>query len=193
MTAAPDTPAPRRFVFLLLRNFTMLSFAGAIEPLRIANAQSGRQLYSWALAGEGGETAVCSNGTKLGLDMGLDELGRDDTILVAGGIDIQAATTRPVLNWLRREARRGAIVGGLCTASWVLARAGLLDGRRATIHWENQDSFAEEFDEVDLTKSVFVMDGRRYHRWRNILDRSDVEDHRQRPRRGTGQSPWPTS
>jgi len=140
----------------------MLSFAGAIEPLRIANAQAGRPLYSWALAGEGGAFATCSNGTELRLDMGLDEVGRDDTILVAGGIDIQAAATRPVLNWLRREARRGAIVGGLCTASWVLARAGLLDGRRATIHWENQDSFAEEFDEVTLTKSVFVMDGRRY-------------------------------
>jgi AraC family transcriptional regulator, glycine betaine-responsive activator len=162
MSAAATSPAPRRFVFLLLKRFTMLSFAGAIEPLRIANAQAGRPLYSWALAGEGGAVATCSNGTELRLDMGLDEVGRDDTILVAGGIDIQAAATRPVLNWLRREARRGVIVGGLCTASWVLARAGLLDGRRATIHWENQDSFAEEFDEVTLTKSVFVMDGRRY-------------------------------
>ena len=140
----------------------MLSFAGAIEPLRIANAQSGRELYAWTLAGEGGTTARCSNGTELRLDAGLDEVGRDDTILVAGGIDIQAAATRPVLNWLRREARRGVTIGGLCTASWVLARAGLLDGKRATIHWENQDSFAEEFHEIDLTKSVFVMDGRRY-------------------------------
>ena len=162
MSAAKDSPAPRRFVFLLLKNFTMLSFAGAIEPLRLANAQSGRRLYSWALAGESGTVAACSNGTEMKLDMGLDELGRDDTILVAGGIDIQSAATRPVLNWLRREARRGVTIGGLCTASWVLARAGLLDGKRATIHWENQDSFAEEFDEVDLTKSVFVMDGRRY-------------------------------
>lgn len=52
-------------------------------------------------------------------------------------------------------------MGGLCTAGYSLAKAGLLDGKKATIHWENQDSFSEEFDEVELTKSVFVMDGNR--------------------------------
>ncbi len=51
--------------------------------------------------------------------------------------------------------------GGLCTASYVRARAGLLDGKKATIHWENHDSFTEEFEEVFLTKSVFVIDGNR--------------------------------
>jgi transcriptional regulator GlxA family with amidase domain len=155
-------PRTRRFVFLLLDKFTMLSFAGAIEPLRIANKQSGQTLYEWMLVGEGGEMAYCSNGAGFALDGGLDEMSREDTILVCGGIEIQKAATRPILNWLRREARRGCTIGGLCTGSYVLAKAGLLDGRRATIHWENQDSFTEEFDEVTLTKSVFVMDGNRY-------------------------------
>jgi transcriptional regulator GlxA family with amidase domain len=65
------------------------------------------------------------------------------------------------LNWLRREARRGAAIAGLCTAGYTMAKAGLLDGKKATIHWENQDSFSEEFPEVKLTKSVFVVDGNR--------------------------------
>jgi AraC family transcriptional regulator, glycine betaine-responsive activator len=159
--ASPTSAAPRRFVFLLLDQFTMLSFAGAIEPLRIANRIGGRTLYTWALAGEGGDVATCSNGAAFKLDMGLDELSREDVVLVCGGVDVQEATTRPVLNWLRREARRGVTVGGLCTASYALAKAGLLDGRKATIHWENQDSFLEEFEEVNLTKSVFVVDGNR--------------------------------
>jgi transcriptional regulator GlxA family with amidase domain len=81
--------------------------------------------------------------------------------MVCGGIDVQSATTKKLLNWLRRESRRGLKVGGLCTASYVLARAGLLDGKKATIHWENQDSFTEEFEDVVLTKSVFVVDGNR--------------------------------
>jgi transcriptional regulator GlxA family with amidase domain len=153
---------PRRFVFLLLDRFTMLSFAGAIEPLRIANRVSGDQLYSWVLAGEGGDTATCSNGAAFKLDMGLDEIDRDDVLLVCGGIDVQRAATRGVLNWLRREARRGATIGGLCTGAYAVAKAGLLDGRKATIHWENQDGFLEEFDSVKLTKSVFVMDGNRW-------------------------------
>lgn len=161
-TQTAQAGAPKRFVFLLLERFTMLSFAGAVEPMRIANRISGQELYSWVLAGEGGEYATCSNGASFKLDMGLDEVGRDDTILVCGGIDVQKATTRGVLNWLRREARRGVTIAGLCTGSYTLAKAGLLDGKKATIHWENQDGFLEEFEEVDLTKSVFVMDGNRW-------------------------------
>ena len=139
----------------------MLSFAGAIEPLRIANRVLGSQAYSWVLAGENGIEATCSNGASFKLDMGLEEITREDTVLVCGGIDVQEATTKPVLNWLRREARRGAAIGGLCTGAYTVAKAGLLDGKRATIHWENQDSFLEEFEEVKLTKSVFVLDGNR--------------------------------
>ncbi|WP_347309823.1 GlxA family transcriptional regulator [Defluviimonas sp. SAOS-178_SWC] len=151
----------RRFVFLLLNNFTMLSFAGAIEPLRIANRVIGRPAYTWILAGENGTESTCSNGASFKLDMGLDEIEREDTVLVCGGIDVQSATSKPILNWLRREARRGVAIGGLCTAAYTVAKAGLLDGKRATIHWENQDSFLEEFEDVRLTKSVFVIDGNR--------------------------------
>jgi transcriptional regulator GlxA family with amidase domain len=89
------------------------------------------------------------------------DLQRDDTILLCGGLDVQDVTSKKLLAWLRREARKGAMVGGLCTGSYALAKAGLLDGKRATIHWENADSFAEEFEEVELTKSVFVVDGNR--------------------------------
>ncbi|MCV2892371.1 GlxA family transcriptional regulator [Lentibacter sp. XHP0401] len=152
---------PRRFIFVLLDNFTLLSFASAVEALRIANRMAEHTLYEWSLAGEGGVSITCSAGTEFKLDMDLGETTRDDTVLVCSGINVQAATTRRLVSWLRREARKGPIVGGLCTAAYTLAKAGLLDGRRATIHWENQDSFTEEFDEVELTKSVFVIDKNR--------------------------------
>ena len=158
---AADGSRPRRYVFVLMARFTMLCFACAIEPLRIANRLSGKQLYSWTIASEGGEAVACSNGVVFAVDSGLDEIGREDTVMLCGGVDVQAATTRRLVSWLRREARRGVTIGGLCTAGHAMAKAGLLDGRRATIHWENQDSFSEEFDEVTLTKSVFVVDGNR--------------------------------
>ncbi|MBT9245315.1 GlxA family transcriptional regulator [Gemmobacter fulvus] len=160
-TQVTKDASPRRFVFLLLDRFTMLSFAGAIEPLRIANRVAGREIYRWRLAGEGGEMATCSNGAAFKLDMGLEEIDREDTLLVCGGIDVQKSTTRAITAWLRREARRGVAIGGLCTGAYALAKAGLLEGRKATIHWENQDGFLEEFEEVKLTKSVFVIDGNR--------------------------------
>ena len=83
--------------------------------------------------------------------------------MICGGINIQKATTKRLLNWLRREARKGVTIIALCTATYTLGKAGLLDGKKATIHWENQDSFAEEFQEKDinLTKTVFVVDGNR--------------------------------
>jgi transcriptional regulator GlxA family with amidase domain len=152
---------PRRFVFVLMNDFTMLCFAAAIESLRIANRTAGKELYKWKIISEGGQDAVCSNGCAFHVDDDLCELERDDTIMMCGGIDIQKATTKRTLNWLRREARRGAAIAGLCTAGYTMAKAGLLDGKKATIHWENQDSFAEEFEEVVLTKSVFVVDGNR--------------------------------
>ncbi|MEO0372162.1 MAG: GlxA family transcriptional regulator [Pseudomonadota bacterium] len=151
----------QRFVFVLLDNFSLLCFAAALDCLRIANRMADRELYRWAFAGEGGETVECSAGTRFQLDLGLEELNRDDTLLLCGGTNVQYTATKKMLNWLRREARRGLVVGGLCTAAYVMARAGLLDGKKATIHWENHDAFLEEFEEVELTKSVFVTDGNR--------------------------------
>ena len=123
---------------------------------------AGQPLYEWRIIGEGGETAMCSAGTVFNLDGDLSETSRDATVVLCGGIDVAAATTKTLLNWLRREARRGVSVGGLCTAGYTLARAGLLNGKKATIHWENQDSFIEEFEDVTLTKSVFVTDGKTF-------------------------------
>lgn len=161
--SASSTQRPKRFVFLLLERFTMISFAAAIEPLRLANQLSRKDLYSWKLVGEGFQdgkgTARCSNGTVLELDGGLEECSRADTIVVCGGLLVAQAMSRPILNWLRREARRGTRIAALCTGSWVLAEAGLLDGRRATIHWENQDGLSEKYPEVQLIRSVFVEDG----------------------------------
>ncbi|MEL6690796.1 MAG: GlxA family transcriptional regulator [Pseudomonadota bacterium] len=156
-----DGSKPRKFVFVLLPQFTLLCFASALESLRIANRMAGKKLYEWELMGEEGTFITCSAGTEFRVDRDLTEISRDDTVLLCGGIAVQAATTKKLLGWLRREARRGAIMGGLCTAGYSLAKAGLLDGKRATIHWENQDSFAEEFLEVELTKSVFIVDGNR--------------------------------
>ncbi|SFK61904.1 GlxA family transcriptional regulator [Shimia haliotis] len=154
-------PKAKRFVFVLLEDFTLLSFASAVDCLRLANRRLGSAHYSWVLVGEGGDSVSSSTETTFKLDEDLSELRRDDTIVLCGGINIQTATTKKLLNWLRREARKGPAIAGLCTASFTMAKAGLLDGKKATIHWENQDSFSEEFEEVELSKSVFTIDGNR--------------------------------
>ncbi len=151
----------RRFVFVLVNDFTLLSFAGAVDALRIANRAAGRELYEWTLMGEGGDAVASSVGASFNVDSDLEELRRDDTVVLCSGVRVQSNCSPKLLNWLRRESRRGVQIAGLCTASYIMARAGLLTHKRATIHWENHDSFTEEFDDVDLTKRIFVIDGNR--------------------------------
>ena len=155
---------PRRFTFLLLDRFTMMPFAAAIEPLRLANRAAGKRLFEWRLIGPDGGSATCSNGTRVMLDGGLDgetAFAQGDVVILCGGTEIAREATKPVLNWLRKQARNGAQMGAVCTGAWILAEAGLLEGRKATIHWENHDGFAEAFPDVDLFRSVFVHDGNR--------------------------------
>ena len=158
---APEA-RPERFVFLLVENFTLIAFAGAIEPLRIANRMAGRTLYEWKVVSGTGGPVIASNGVALQTDGGLEGVDGEAVILVVGGINIKAAITKPLLTWLRRGARRGMPIGALCTGARVLAEAGLLDGRRCTIHWENRDGLEEDFPEIDLAQSIYVIDRDRY-------------------------------
>ena len=157
----PHATKPRKFVFVLLPKLTLLSFASALECLRISNRMSNQILYEWEIISENGTSIICSAGIEFSVDHDLNELNRDDTIMLCGGENIRAATTKRLLSWLRRESRRGLAIAGLCTGAFPLAKAGLLEGKRATIHWENQDSFTEEFENVELTKSVFIIEGNR--------------------------------
>ena len=156
----PESFKPRNYIFVLIENFSLLSFAGAVDALRIAYRIAPKS-YTWSLTSETGSAVSCSANISYNVDSGFLELGRDDTIILCGGVNIQVATTKRLLNWLRREARKGVKMVALCTASYSLAKAGLLNGKKATIHWENQDSFSEEFEEIELTKTVFVVDGNR--------------------------------
>lgn len=144
------------FVFLLLENFSHLAFSCALEPLRIANLVSGRDLYRWSLASVDGISARCSNGSVTLVDRGLQPMGHADRLFVLSGIHVQQSTTPAVLNYLRREKSTGTAMGAICSAAYVLARAGFLDGLKTAIHWEYHDLFAEEFPEVDLVRSIFV-------------------------------------
>ena len=157
----PHATKPRKFVFVLLPKFTLLSFASALECLRISNRMSNKILYEWEIISENGTSIICSAGIEFSVDHDLNELNRDDSIMLCGGENIRAATTKRLLSWLRRESRRGLAIAGLCTGAFPLAKAGLLEEKRATIHWENQDSFTEEFENVELTKSVFIIEGNR--------------------------------
>jgi len=138
--------------------FSMLAFAAALEPLRQANRMARKPLYNWRLVSETGEPVSASNGIVINVDGGLEDVERDASIAVCTGFGLEQAASKPVLTWLRKQARRGVRIGALCTGSYVLAKAGLLHGKRCTIHWENQASFVEDFPEVELSNLLFCVD-----------------------------------
>ena len=153
-----DAHDPRRFVFALVEDFTHFAFSCATEPLRLANLVSGRQLYTWSLASANGATARSSNGFETVVHHSFDTLPTCDRLFVLSGIDMQHKDTRLLVAAIRRERARGVQIGALCSGAYILARAGILDGARAAIHWEYHDSFRQEFPRVHLVRSVFVAD-----------------------------------
>jgi len=154
-------PNPQSFIFALTEDYTHLAFACAVEPLRIANLVSGRELYCWSFASVDGRTATSSNGAVTLVHHRFDALPPSDRLFVISGINVQKGDHQVLITALRREARlRSTRIGALCSGAYVLAKAGLLNGQRAAIHWDYHEAFAAEFPEVLLVPSVFVADDR---------------------------------
>ena len=121
----------KNYIFVLLENFSLLAFSSAIEPLRLANRMSKEKKFIWKLISVEKNEVKCSNGTKIICDGNLDTVtNRGDTIIICGGTNIKENMSKKLLGWLRKEARRGLSIGGLCTASQILAKAGLLDNKK---------------------------------------------------------------
>lgn len=149
-------PNAQHFVFALVDEFTHLAFSSAVEPLRIANMVSKQELYRWSLASEDGAAATASNGLATQVQHSFAELPPCDWIFVVSGINLRQKRLRGLISALRRARSCGTPIGAVCSASYVLAKAGFLDGQKAATHWEYHDGFKEEFPDVQLVDSVFV-------------------------------------
>lgn len=139
--------------------------SSAVEPLRMANRISGQSFYSWRTIGETGEDVIASDGLSVNAEYSIDDVdvfGDLDIIIVCGGRRIDRNTTEPVLRWLKTANKHGIALGSICTGSYLLARAGLLDGYRCSVHWENIASLTDQFPNVAVSRSVYTIDGNRY-------------------------------
>jgi transcriptional regulator GlxA family with amidase domain len=151
-----------RYAFLTLPNYSLIAVANALEPLRMANRVVGQDVYEWALVSLDGRPVLASSHLDLAPTIALDKLGKVEILFVCGGVNVREAVSAPLLAALKRLAERRVGLGALCTGGYALARAGLLDNYRATIHWENLPSLREEFPRVQLNDQVFSIDRDRY-------------------------------
>jgi transcriptional regulator GlxA family with amidase domain len=152
---------PTTVGFLLVPGFALMSYAAAIEPLRAANLISGRELYRWWHAAPGGNPVTASNGVAIIPDCGTSTERAADMVFVCAGGNPALFEDKSTFAWLRRLARKGVSIGGISGGPYILAKAGLLDERRATLHWEHLPAFREAFPDVEVVPSLFEIDGTR--------------------------------
>ncbi len=150
---------PDHFGFLLVHNYSMIAFSLAVESLRMANRAAEKTLYSWNVYTLDGNSVKASNGLDIMPDCSIDDAGEMKFCFVCSGINVADCWDKSLQHAIRKIAsRKNIILGALCTGSYLLARAGLLDGYKCTIHWENIASMREEFPKAQFSDDLFQID-----------------------------------
>lgn len=156
-----DTPIPKEFAFVLTPGYALMSLASAVEPLRAANLLAGRELYRTRfLSVAGGFEASTAGGGFACERMGAG-MAPDLAFVVAGGNPLRYED--PALaRGLRALDQRRVALGGISGGAAILARHGLMDGRRFTLHWQHVDALAEQDPDLLIERALYVIDRDRF-------------------------------
>ncbi len=145
---------------LVLDDCNTLSFASAVDPMRAANRLADRPAFDWEYVTATPEPATLTSALQVP-GIPLARLDRCDLMIVIAGFNLVRHATPSLLAGLRRIANTGATMAGIDGGPWLLAEAGLLDGHAATTHWEDLETFATRFPEVDVRPDRFTVSGNR--------------------------------
>ena len=161
--ALPERRAdgPPAFNFILQPEFPLNALVLASEALRIANQNSGRELFRWRFVSEDGQPVRASNGMWMSADESLQSMPEADFYIVFEGNLPMQRNSPKLLAQLRTAARFGATIGAVDTGAFALAQAGLVDRRSVVLHWEAVPTFRERFPEVGVAGRIYQIDGAR--------------------------------
>ena len=154
------TRAPHHAVFVVVPRFNLTTLVTMIETMRIANYLAPSPMFSWEIISFDGPEIVASNGMTTTVTTDHGSLGQAQYVFVLGSWGTEHYANPALLAWLRKRARAGETICGVELGSYIGARAGLLDGLPATIHWSWLSGFRESFDRVDVRECLFTMDGK---------------------------------
>lgn len=148
---------PVDVVFHLVPRFSMISLYGALEPLRVANRFAGPR-FTWRFCSLDGQPVHASNDIPVSVSHPLAEVGRPGMVVVCASYDPERGMAKPALTTLRQLAARKVVLAGIDTGPFLLARAGVLSGYRATCHWESLPGFRESFPTVQAVQAPYEVD-----------------------------------
>ena len=146
------------FGFFLIEDFSMMSVAAAIEPLRAANRHLGKTAYAWHYYSLDGEAVHASNGMKVDVHSALSDAPIMDRLFVSAGLTTDTPERSRINASLQRASKSGINIGALSGGTFLLARAGLIGERRCTAHWEFLPSLREAFPALHVEETLFVND-----------------------------------
>ncbi len=149
---------PYEVAVVVVPRYSQLTLAAVIEPMRMANTVSGRNLYSWRLASDSGVDVASSSGFTLSIGDDIGDIARCDALFVLASYEPRRFASPRLLAFLRRISKTGAFIGGFDGAPYLLAAAGVLDGHRATTHWDDIEDFGDRYPRVDVTPERYVID-----------------------------------
>ncbi len=150
------------FGFVVVPNFSLIALSACVDPLRIANGVLGRPTYRSVLLSLEGGLVASSDGIQVMTQHSLAEAPPLDVVFVIGPNPIPRRGLRTLTLWLKKMAAQGLPLGGIDTGAYLMAQAGLLNGYRCTIHWEDHEALAEQFPQVIVTQHFFEVDRDRY-------------------------------
>jgi transcriptional regulator GlxA family with amidase domain len=167
MQQATNQPVETRLIVMLVYPGVMaMDVFGPLEAFATANHAAGRPLYRLEIAGlTKAPVATSLGGIEITPTVALDDIaGSIDTLLVSGGFgQAEASRDQPLLAWLRTNRLRARRWGSICTGAFVLAAAGLLDGKRATTHWVMAKELARRYPQIAVDADrIYVRDGNVY-------------------------------
>ena len=155
--------APPSFAFVLQPEFPLSAAVLASEALRCANQNRARELFRWYFVSQTGEPVRASNGLWMPVDYGIDSMPAADFVLLfEGNLPTQRNSPR-LLHRLRGAHSAGASVGGVDTAAFAFAQAGLIGEEGAVLHWEAAPAFRERFPASATRDQLYRIDGRILH------------------------------
>lgn len=157
----PSPISSRGFALVLLPGFSLISLSGLTEPMRCANAMIGHEHHRWSLYGYGARTVMSSSGVAVQTEGTLDDIDPACNIILIGGRTLPDPDSAALRSWLRRMSVKAPLLGGVFTAARLLADAGVLDGYRATIHWEMAAGFRECHSRINVSDALFEIDRNR--------------------------------
>lgn len=138
--------------------FSNMVLACLLEPLRVVRDQTGADI-SWSILTDGDRVLSSSSGLSISPEMPIADAPTPDLVIIVGGDTFRDSTGTTPSRSLGR-LMQGATVIAADTGAWVLARGGFLNHRKATLHWQLLEEFAEEFPETHVRFDRYVQDGR---------------------------------